>query len=277
MSSKKTIINFCPTGMIPRKSDTPHVPVSVSEIVEQVHEAAEFGITIVHLHARHENGDPAWQPEIYQEIFEGVRKHCPELIICGSTSGREVSEFEKRSAVIELQPDMCSLTLSSLNFVENASVNEPDIIRKLAEKMNRFGVKPELECFGLGMINMGKYLIDKGVIDTPAYWNLLFGNIAGIQAKLSHMGVASSDIPDSHYVSFAGIGNAQHTVTSTAVAMGYGARVGIEDNIWCDENKNKKATNIGLLRRVHKLLGIHNRKLMTPETLGKNGFYNEER
>jgi uncharacterized protein (DUF849 family) len=276
MSSEKTIVNFCPTGMVPRKSDTPHVPVSVSEIVEQVHEAAELGITIVHLHARHENGEPAWQPEIYQEIFERVRKHCPELIICGSTSGREVSEFEKRSAVIELQPDMCSLTLSSLNFVDNASVNEPEIIRKLAEKMNRFGVKAELECFGLGMVNMGKYLIGKGIVETPAYWNLLFGNIAGIQGTLSHMGTASSDIPDSHYVSFAGIGSAQHPVTSTAVAMGYGVRIGVEDNIWYDKSKRSKATNIDLLKRIHKLIDIHEKGVMPPRDLRKKEFCDEK-
>lgn len=46
------IVNFTPTGMIPTKSMTPHVPISPSEIAEDVHEACELGITMVHLHAR---------------------------------------------------------------------------------------------------------------------------------------------------------------------------------------------------------------------------------
>ena len=107
----KTIINFCPTGMVPTKAHTPHVPVSPEEIIEEVHQADELGITIAHLHAREDDGSPSWKPERYAQIVEGVRKHCPELVICLSTSGRNFPEFDKRSAVIELEPDMCSLTL----------------------------------------------------------------------------------------------------------------------------------------------------------------------
>lgn len=110
---KKIVVNFCPTGMVPQKQDTPHVPISPQEIIEQTHEAYEIGVTIAHLHAREEDGIPSYKKSIYQEIFEGVRRHCPDLIICGSSSGRNFPEFEKRSEVIELKPDMCSLTLSS--------------------------------------------------------------------------------------------------------------------------------------------------------------------
>ena len=117
--SSKIIINFCPTGMVPLKNHTPHVPISPMEIIEQTHEAYEIGITIAHLHAREEDGTPTYKKSIYQEIFEGVRKYCPDLIICGSSSGRNFPEFEKRSEVIELRPDMCSLTLSSLNFAKH--------------------------------------------------------------------------------------------------------------------------------------------------------------
>ena len=88
------IINFCPTGMVPTKQMTPYVPESPAEIIEQVHEAFELGITITHLHARDENGAPTWQHDVYARIFEGIREHCPGLIICGSTSGRNFPELE---------------------------------------------------------------------------------------------------------------------------------------------------------------------------------------
>lgn len=274
---KKTIINFCPNGMIPTKDMTPHVPVSPQEVIEQTHQAYEIGITIVHLHARDFDGTPTYKSSVFREIFEGVRKHCPDLVICGTTSGRNWPEFEKRSEVIELKPDMCSLTLSSLNFAKQASINSPDIIVRLAEKMNEYGVVPELECFDMGMINYGLYLIKKKIVEGPYYWNILFGNIAGLQANYSQVGTAVAEIPNDHFVSLAGLGKDQLKVNATAIAMGYGARVGIEDNIWYDEKRTKLATNVKLIKRVHKLMEIHETKLMTGKEFGELGFYNRKR
>lgn len=273
----KIIINFCPTGMVPTKSITPHVPISPAEIIEQTHEAYEIGITIAHLHAREEDSTPTYKKSIYQEIFEGVRKYCPSLIICGSSSGRNFPEFEKRSEVIELMPDMCSLTLSSLNFYNQASVNQPTLISSLAEKMDKYGVTPELECFDLGMINFGKYLIRKNIIKGPFYWNLLFGNIAGMQSDFSHLGAAINEIPDDHFISLAGLGENQLEINSIAIAKGYGLRVGIEDNIWYDRNRTELATNLNLVKRIHQLLEIHERELFDSEELGKLGFYNRKK
>ncbi|SFB37607.1 BKACE family enzyme [Algoriphagus aquimarinus] len=277
MNSSKTIINFCPTGMVPTKSETPHVPISPSEIIEQTHEAYEIGITIAHLHARDTEGVPTYRKSVYQEIFEGVRKHCPDLIICGSSSGRNVPELEKRAEVIELQPDMCSLTLSSLNFQRQASTNAPDTILGLASKMRDFGVVPELECFDMGMINYGMYLIKKKLIEGPFYWNLLFGNIAGMQANFSHMGTAIREIPTDHFISLAGLGSNQLTINGASIAMGYGIRVGLEDNIWFDHKGGKLATNNELLLRVHELMNIHSKELFSPKELGELGFYNRKK
>lgn len=261
--------------MIPTKKHTAHVPVSPTEIIEQVHEAYETGITIAHLHARDENGIPTYKKNVYRDIFEAVRKHCPGLVICGSSSGRNFSEFEKRSEVIELRPDMCSLTLSSLNFHEHASVNAPDMIIRLAEKMNEYGVKQELECFHSGMINYGKYLIMQQILKPPFYWNLIFGNTAGFQATPLQIGTAVSELNHpGNFIAFGGIGKSQLTATAFAIAAGYGVRTGLEDNIWFDKENNIKATNIGLLQRVHELMRIHHKQLMTAIEFGKSGFYN---
>ena len=275
--SDKIIINFCPTGMVPTKKETPHVPVSPHEIIEQTHQAFEIGITIAHLHAREDDGQPTYKKSVYQEIFEGVRKHCPGLIICGSTSGRNFPEFEKRSEVIELKPDMCSLTLSSVNFTNQASMNAPDMILRLAAKMKTNGVLPEFEVFDFGMINYGLYLLQKELHTSPVYWNLLFGNIAGFQATWAQMGMAIHEIPSDHFIAFAGLGAAQLKVNANAIAMGYGVRVGIEDSIWWDEKRTQLATNSGLLQRVHHLMEIHEKTLFTSAQLGALGFYNKQR
>ena len=256
MSIDSTIVNFCPTGMVPTKAMTPHVPVSVIEIVEQVHEAFELGITIAHLHARDEAEAPTWRPETYRNILEGVRAHCPGLIVCFSTSGRTFPEFEKRSAVIETGPDMCSLTLSSLNFAKNGVLNSPEMIQRLAIKMKQYGVTPELECFDLGMMNYGRYLIEKGIIEGPCYWNLLFGNVAGMQLEPTHIQAAISSIPEhgKHHISFGGIGRSSIRAAQAAIDLGVGIRVGLEDNIWADDDRTTKATNLSLLKDVHEII-----------------------
>jgi 3-keto-5-aminohexanoate cleavage enzyme len=124
------IVNFTPTGMIPTREMTPHVPISVAEIVEDVHRAYEVGITMAHLHARDgATGKPAYTAEIYGNLISGIRKFAPDLVLAVSLSGRDVPEFEKRAAPLELEgklkPDMGSLTLSSLNFNRDASINSP--------------------------------------------------------------------------------------------------------------------------------------------------------
>ena len=115
--AEKLIINLAPTGMIPTKEMTPFVPVTVSEVVEDVHEAWEIGITMVHLHAREPStGKPAYKAELYGNIIAGVRKFAPGLVICVSLSGRDFQEFEQRAEPLQLdgalKPDMGSLTLS---------------------------------------------------------------------------------------------------------------------------------------------------------------------
>ena len=268
------IINFTPTGMLPTKKMTPHVPVSVSEIVEDVHEALEIGITLVHLHARDKHtGEPTYKAEIYRDIIEDIRKFSKDLVLCVSLSGRTFNEFEKRAEPLQLEgdlkPDMGSLTLSSVNFNRQASVNSPDMIQSLALEMKRRGILAELEAFDAGMINYAKYLEKKGLIEPPHYFNLLLGNIACAQADLLHLGVMVRDLPSDSYWSVAGIGNAQLMMNSIAIAYGGGVRVGLEDNIWFDPDRSKLARNADLIRRIHKIAEVNEREIMTPSELRK--------
>ena len=268
--SENLIINFTPTGMIPTKDMTPHVPISVSEIVENVLEVSEIGITMVHLHARDEmTGIPTYKKEIYAQIIEGIRKYAPQLVICVSLSGRNFSELEQRADPLflegSLKPDMGSLTLSSLNFNSMASINSPKMVQDLASIMLEKGIVPELEVFDIGMINYAKYLQKKGLLQPPFYFNLLLGNIACAQANLLNTGVMLNDLPESSYWSLAGIGDEQLKMNSIAIAMGGGVRVGIEDNIWYDRNRTKLATNADLIKRIHTIAEANERGVMSPK------------
>jgi len=272
MANQDLIINFTPTGMIPTKEMTPFVPVSVPEIIEDVHQAIEIGITMVHIHAREEEtGLTTYRKEIYARIIEGIRKHSKDLIICVSLSGRTFKEFEQRADALslegDLKPDMGSLTLSSLNFNSMESINSPDMINALASEMKRRKIKPELEAFDAGMVNYAKYLEKKGWLEPPHYFNLLLGNIACAQADMLHAGVMINDLPPDSYWSLAGIGSAQLKMNSLAVAFGGGVRVGLEDNIWYDVNRKKLAKNADLLKRIHHLAEANERSIMSPSRL----------
>ncbi len=268
------IVNFTPTGMIPTKKMTPHVPIEVNEIVEDIHEALEIGISMVHLHGRDGvNGEPTHRGEVYRDIIEGIRKFSKYLVVCVSLSGRNIKEFEKRAEPLQLdgdlKPDMGSLTLSSVNFNRVASLNSPEMIQSLAREMKRLGILAELEAFDAGMINYAKYLERKGLLEPPHYFNLLFGNISCAQADLLHIGVMLNDLPQHSCWSLAGIGDAQLMTNSIAIAYGGGVRVGLEDNIWYDKNRTRVSTNADLLRRIKTLAEANERKIMSPRELRK--------
>jgi 3-keto-5-aminohexanoate cleavage enzyme len=258
--NKKFILNFTPTGMIPTKEMTPHVPINPVEIIAQVLEAADLGANMIHLHARDpKDGMPTYKKEIYAEIIAGVRSKQKDLVLCVSTSGRNFPSFEHRSECLELEgdlrPDMGSLTLSSLNFNKQASVNPPDMIKGLAGKMMERGIKPELEVFDLGMINYAHYLIRKGLIKPPYYFNLILGNIACAQANLLSLGLIIKELPPDSIWSVGGIGDFQLKMNAMALLEGGGVRIGLEDNIYFDGERTQLASNKDLIQRILSIAG----------------------
>ena len=265
------IINCSPTGLIPTKDMTSRVPVAPDEIVEQVLEVAAMGANMVHLHAREPaTGLPTYKKKVYAEIISGVRAKNKDLVIGVSTSGRNFFEFEKRSEVLELEgelkPDFGSLTLSSLNFNKQASVNSPEMIQGLARKMMDKGIRPELEVFDLGMINYAKYLIKKGWVKPPYYFNLILGNIACAQANMLSLGLMINELPEGAIWSVGGVGDSQLRMNAMAIVAGGGVRVGLEDNIWYDEDRTRLASNRDLVERVLDIADAMGRQPCTQRT-----------
>lgn len=234
---------------------TPHVPIRVDEIVEQALAVARLGVNMIHLHARDPvTEEPTYKKAYYEEMIRKIRTEYPDLLICVTTSGRTFSEFEKRSEVLDidgdLKPDLGSLTLSSLNFNKHASINSPQMIQSLARKMLEKNIKPELEAFDLGMINYAHYMIKKGLIKPPYYFNLILGNIACAQADMLNLGLMVNSLPDGSVWSVGGVGNAQLKMNAISLASGGGVRIGLEDNIWYDTERTRLATNADLVERT---------------------------
>lgn len=241
--------------MIPTKEMTPYVPTTVEEVIKDVCMAADLGANMAHIHARDpKTGVPTFDKGLYDEMIKGIRAKNKDLVICVSTSGRNFPEFEKRSACLDLtgdlKPDFGSLTLSSLNFNNQASMNSPEMIKALAKKMLDNGIKPELEVFDLGMINYAYYLIKKGFIKPPYYFNLILGNIACAQANMINLGLMQKELPPGSVWSTGGIGDSQLTMNVMSITAGGGVRIGLEDNIYFNKEKKELATNRQLIERL---------------------------
>lgn len=267
--SPKVIINACLTGMVPTREMTPYVPISPAEIAQVALECAALGASIVHLHPRKEDGQPTWEKEYFADIIKGIRKHNSELIISVTTSGRNWSEFERRSACLELsgklKPDLASLTVGSLNFINTASVNPPQMIRQLAEKMVVNRIKPELEIFEPGMIHMATFLMSKGILpSTKPYFNLFFGSLGTMPLTASSLACYQSFLPADAIWSVGGIGQFQTDALAMGLALGGHVRVGLEDAIYFDRKREKLATNQELVDRAVTLVTLLEKEVATP-------------
>jgi 3-keto-5-aminohexanoate cleavage enzyme len=270
---KPFIVNLAGTGAIPTRSANPHVPLSHDEIVDDVAGCLEAGVQIVHLHARDADGAQTGDPEPYGRLIQAIRS-LPggrDLVICVTTTGRKDSSLELRSRVLELdgdaKPDMASLTLSSLNFTQTASINPPDTIRRLAQNMQARGIRPELEIFDLGMVNFAGVLMNEGLIDAPAYVNVLLGNIAGAQADPLQLTAMLSRLPADSVVTVAGLGRQQLAANALGLLAADGVRVGLEDNLWFDQARTVPASNATLVKRVIQQAALLERPLMTRAAL----------
>lgn len=264
-------IVLAPTGMVPTKIQTRHVPTSAKEIAQDVRRCANLGITSVHIHARDSQGHPDWKIETYREIVSEVKTLTPEIVINVSTSGRSWSDFEKRADCLaldgDLKPELASLTLSSLNFLSGPSINSPETIFELARVMKERGITPELEIFDLGMVNMAKVLKRKKLLSERIIANVFFGNIYGAQATLGEMSAMISGLPDGAIWSGAGIGRSRDAVHAIALSSGGGVRVGIEDGIYLHPTGDEVARNDQLVERVHEMGRLLGRKFMKPSEL----------
>ena len=269
----KKIINFTPTGTQTTR-DNSHAPLLPNEIIDEVHQANELGISIVHLHARDEETlKNTYKKETYQKIIEGIKKHCPELLICVSLTGRNFPELEQRTEVLQLYPDMGSLTTSSINFPTGTSINQPEMILSLIETMDKYGVQPEIECFDSGMLNYTNYLISKNVLKPPYHINIILGNIYNGQCDLATLASLKSMIPLDSYTCLGGIGSQQLKSNIYGLLDFDGVRIGLEDNLYYKDKE--KTTNIEQLTRLHRIMNELDIINYKPTELRELGYGNK--
>lgn len=221
---------------------------------------------MVHLHARGSDNEPTWKKEVYSEIISEIRSIDQDIIIVVSTSGRNWSDITKRSDCLMSipKPDMASLTLGSLNFPTQSSINSPESIRSLAMRMSELSIVPELEIFDAGMINYASYLSRKNLLKPPYYFNLIFGSLGSASLNATNIAAMINSLPNGSTWAIGGIGRFQLAATSIGIALGGHVRIGLEDNPFFSWSTKEHATNIRLVERVARIAKELGREIATP-------------
>src|SRR6185312_8692471 len=258
--SEPCIISVAITGSVPRKKDNPAVPISIEEQVESTHEAYEAGAALVHVHVRDEQENSSSDVWRFEKLKEGIRKHCPDIIIQFSTGGRGRS-MEQRGAMLHLKPDMASLATGSVNFPTIVYENPPDFIRHLAKTMLENDVKPEIEVFDLAMVYNTANLVKEGLLKEPVHVQFVFGvkNALPAQKDILEFEIQQlrKVLPNATWTA-AGIGRHQLEVNHWALELGGHCRTGLEDNVRFDKTRLAKS-NAELVARVADLCGQYGR------------------
>jgi len=258
------IITVAITGSVPKKENNPAVPITVSEQVESTHEAFEAGATLAHCHVRNDDGSTTSDPEKFARLLEGLRKHCPGLIVQFSTGGRSGVGAE-RGGMIDLRPDMASLATGSCNFPTRVYDNSPDLIDMLATRMLEHGVKPEVEAFDLSMIFNAVKLEKDGKIKGPLHVQFVMGvkNAVPVDRPTLEFYVATLKrlAPQATWTG-AGIGKDQITLVEWSLELGGHVRTGLEDNIRLDK-ETLAPSNAALVKQAVERCARFNRRPAT--------------
>lgn len=259
------IITVAITGSVPKKKDNPAVPISVTEQIESTHAAHEAGAALVHAHVRNEDGSTTSDPEKFGRLLEGIRMHCPEMIIQFSTGARSGTGSE-RGGMLFHRPDMASLATGSVNFSSVIYENHPDLIKELASIMLEYEVKPEIEIFDLAMLYNTVDLVKAELIKTPVHVQFVMG-IPGAQPanrEVLEFEIAQLKkvLPDATWTA-AGVGRHQLIINEWTIELGGHCRTGLEDNLRFDKNRLAKS-NAELVARLAELINEKNRVVATP-------------
>jgi len=250
---------------VPKKKDNPAVPVTPAEQVESTHEAFEAGASLVHIHVRNPDESSGSDPELFGRVQEGVRKHCPGMIVQFSTGGRG-REQAKRGAMLYLKPDMASLATGSVNFPTNVYENPPDFVEGLAKTMLDNDIKPEVEVFDLAMLYNAANLVKKGLLKDPPHIQFVLGIPNAMPARRSIFDFLRKELkevlPRATWVA-AGVARHQWEVNEWCMETGGHCRTGLEDNLKIAPDR-LAASNAELVKKIVDNCARFNRRPATP-------------
>lgn len=260
----KLIITACICGAEVTKEQNPNVPYTVEEIVREAKSAYDAGAAIIHLHVREDDGTPTQSAERFKECIDAIKKELPDVIIQPSTGGAVGMSNEERLSPTLLRPEMATLDCGTCNFGgDDIFVNTENTIIEFANRMNELGIKPEVEVFDKGMVDMAIRLNKKGIIKAPMHFDFVMGVNGGISGTPRDLNFMVESIPAGSTWTASGVGRAEFPMVTMAILMGGHARVGFEDNVYLSKGVMAKS-NGELVEKVVRLAKELGREIATP-------------
>jgi 3,5-dioxohexanoate:acetyl-CoA acetone transferase len=295
--SNNVIISCAVTGSIHTPSMSAALPISPPEIAREAIGAAEAGATILHLHARHpESGYPSPDPEVFLEFLPEIRKHTDAVINITTGGSAVMSVDERMAAAKNLQPEVASLNMGSMNFNFAAAANRVSNwkfdweqeyvlgsagrifsntfvqIERILTELGSNGTRFEFECYDIGHLYSLAHFVERGLVEPPFFIQGVFGVLGGIgpdHSNLHHMiAIADMLFGEDYYFSAFGAGRHQMgIITASALAGGF-VRVGLEDSLYI--GRGQLATcNAQQVEKAVRIITEMGREVATPEEARK--------
>ncbi len=265
----KLIITCAISGAEVMKEHNPHVPYTIEEMVKEASAAYQAGASIIHLHARYDDGTPTQDKARYEAIIKAIRKRCHDVIIQPSTGGAVGMSKEDRIAVAELPIEMATLDCGTLNFGgDDIFINTENDIKYFAKVMHNRAIYPELECFEKGHVDTVLRLHKKGFIHAPLHFSFVLGVNGGMSGESRDFHFMRESIPSDATYSVVGIGRYEFPLAKLAIEHGGHVRVGLEDNIYIEKGVLAEG-NSALVEKVVAMAKNANRDIATPKEARK--------
>lgn len=266
----KRIITVATTGAWPGKKDNPNVPITPSEIAEEVYNCWKSGAAVAHIHVRNNEGKAAMDFKNFAKTVEllRARKDCDIIINLTTSGGVNLKEEDRLCPFYELKPEMASYDCGTMNWQHTTVFeNNPKYLEKLGTMMQEVNVKPEIEVFDPGMIYNAGYYIKKGFLKSPAHFQFCMGVAGGISATTKNLVFMKSILdevaPGSTWSAF-GVGKGAMEIMFAAIAMGGHIRVGMEDNVMYKRGVLAE-NNMQFVDRAKRVIEEFTCEIATPE------------
>jgi len=264
MSVHKVIITAAISGAEVTQEMNPAVPYTVDQYVREAKLAHEAGAAIIHLHARFDDGTPTQDGDRFKVIIDAIQAACPDVIIQPSTGGATGMTAEERLQPTELNPEMASLDCGTMNFGgDDIFVNTENMIIEFAARMYERGIKPELECFDKSHVDMALRLVRKGHIQPPLHFNFVLGVNGGATGTPRDLLFLKESLPEGATFTVTGIGRCQLDMNVMGMLLGGHVRVGFEDNLKYNRERNA-VSNAEFVERIVRIAKELNLEIATP-------------
>jgi 3-keto-5-aminohexanoate cleavage enzyme len=269
--SMPMVITAAMVGAETTREQTPYLPITAEEIAEDAVKCREAGAAMVHLHVRTSDGKPSQDAELFRAAIRAIRKRT-DVLIQTSTGGAVGMSVDERCGPLTLtgsdRPDMATLTTGTVNFGQDVFWNPRPLVRDIAKRIRALGLKPEIECFDVGMIDEASILAKEGLVDLPAHYDFVLGVPGALTARVDALEFMIKSLPEGSTWTVAAVGRHQLPFVELAAERGGNARVGLEDNVYVSKGVLAKG-NWELVAEAAKRAKAKGRTLATPEEARK--------